>query len=512
MLRSILELITERSDFFIQLMREHLEISLTSIGFAIAIGLIIGIIISEYGKCSKVILGFINFIYTIPSISLLGFLIPFSGIGNRTAIIALTIYALLPMVRNTYTGLTQVDLTILEAAKGMGSTRFQMLYKIKLPLALPVIMSGIRNMVTMTIALTGIASFIGAGGLGVAIYRGITTNNTAMTLAGSLLIAFLAVSLDFILGILEIFISRKRKVGKKLKGMLLILGIVSCVLGLKSCIGYSSVDSVIRIATKPMTEQFIIGEMLQIFIEQETDFRVELTKGVGGGTSNILPALLNGEFDLYPEYTGTGWNLVLGEEGFYEEGLFEEMEAKFQRELGLTWISLLNFNNTYGLAVRDEIVKQYHLETFSDLAAISDRLVFGAEPDFFEREDGYQLLVDKYGFNFSRRVDLDIGLKYQAIAQGEIDVMNVFTTDGQLSVTNVTVLKDDLHVYPSYMAGLVARVDFIEKYPELIEVLTKLESIFCDETVSKLNYLVEVEGQDPRNVARDFLEASNLLK
>ena len=163
----------------------------------------LGILISEFKKTAKPTLGIINFLYTIPSISMLGFLIPFSGIGNVTAVIALMVYALLPMVRNTYTGMTNVDSAILEAAKGMGSTRIQVLFKIKLPLAMPVIVSGIRNMVTMTIALAGIASFIGAGGLGVSIYRGITTNNTAMTMIGSLLIALLALVMDFLLGFIE---------------------------------------------------------------------------------------------------------------------------------------------------------------------------------------------------------------------------------------------------------------------------------------------------------------------
>ena len=148
-------------------------------------------------------MGIINFIYTIPSISLLGFLIPLSGVGDTTAIIALTVYALLPMVRNTYTGLTNVDPLLLEAAEGMGSTRLQILTKVKLPLAMPVIVSGIRNMAVMTIALSGISSFIGAGGLGVAIYRGITTNNMALTFVGSLLIAILAVTVDFLIGQLE---------------------------------------------------------------------------------------------------------------------------------------------------------------------------------------------------------------------------------------------------------------------------------------------------------------------
>lgn len=165
---------------------------------------------------------------------MLGFLIPFSGVGNATAVIALTVYALLPMVRNTHTGIANVDLAILEAAKGMGSTRMQILFKIKLPLAMPVVLSGIRNMVTMTIALAGIASFIGAGGLGVAIYRGITTNNAAMTMVGSLLIALLALIMDFLLVFFEKRISRRSIKAKKTNR---IIAIVVCLLCLCMAIG-----------------------------------------------------------------------------------------------------------------------------------------------------------------------------------------------------------------------------------------------------------------------------------
>lgn len=209
MVNEVLKLYVERGDFFLKLILEHLKISGISIIIAIIIGGILGILISEFKKTSPFILGMTNFLYTIPSISLLGFLIPFSGIGNTTAIIALTIYALLPMIRNTYTGIENIDTSIIEAAKGMGSTSFEILYKIKLPLAITVILAGIRNMVVMTIALAGIASFIGAGGLGVAIYRGITTNNTAMTIAGSLLIAFLALIADLLIGCGEKIIKRR---------------------------------------------------------------------------------------------------------------------------------------------------------------------------------------------------------------------------------------------------------------------------------------------------------------
>ena len=208
MMTEIIDLIQSRWDFFLGLLVEHIQISLLSIVIAMVIGLTIGILISEYQKSSKVVIGIVNFIYTIPSISLLGFLIPLSGVGDATAVIALTVYALLPMVRNTHTGLTNVSPLLLEAATGMGSTKMQTLFKVKLPLAMPVIISGIRSMAVMTIALAGIASFIGAGGLGVAIYRGITTNNKAMTLVGSLLIAVLAIAVDFLIGRIEKMVKR----------------------------------------------------------------------------------------------------------------------------------------------------------------------------------------------------------------------------------------------------------------------------------------------------------------
>ena len=205
----LIKVYIERYDFFLKLTLEHLKISGISIIIATLIGGILGILISEYKKTSTLVLSITNFLYTIPSISLLGFLIPFSGIGNTTAIIALTIYALLPMIRNTYAGIDNIDKSIIESARGMGSTEFQILYKIKIPLATTVILAGFKNMGVMTIALAGIASFIGAGGLGIAVYRGITTNNQTMTIAGSLLIALLALLCDLIIGGIEKIIKRK---------------------------------------------------------------------------------------------------------------------------------------------------------------------------------------------------------------------------------------------------------------------------------------------------------------
>ena len=200
LLSSITSLLQERSSWFLSLLLVHIELAFTAIVVAGVIGLSLGILISEKQKAAPIVMGICNILYTIPAISLLGILIPFLGIGNKTAIVALVIYGIMPMVRNTYTGLTTVDVDILEAAKGMGSSRGQLLFRIKLPLASGVIVAGVRNMVVMVISVTGIASFIGAGGLGVAIYRGITIYNPAMTACGSILIALLAFICDALLG------------------------------------------------------------------------------------------------------------------------------------------------------------------------------------------------------------------------------------------------------------------------------------------------------------------------
>lgn len=512
MIQEIGSLFVTRWDFFSGLLLEHIEISLLAIVIAILFGGLTGIVISEFQRFAKPTLGVINFLYTIPSISMLGFLIPFSGVGNATAVIALTIYALLPMVRNTHTGMSNVDPAILEAAKGMGSTWLQTLFKIKLPLAMPVIMSGIRSMVTMTIALAGIASFIGAGGLGVAIYRGITTNNAAMTMAGSLLIAVLALIVDFLLGIVERRMKKRSAKAKKTNRIMSVIALIVCIALICTALFPSKKGDTIHIATKPMTEQYILGEMLDILIEQDTDLNVEITQGVGGGTSNIQPAMENGEFDLYPEYTGTGWNMVLKKDSLYTEDLFSELQKEYEDKYSMRWTCMYGFNNTYGLVVRKEIAEQYGLETYSDLAAVADQLTFGAEYDFFEREDGYDALCDAYGLHFGKTMDLDIGLKYQALNEGKIDVMVIFTTDGQLSASDAVVLKDDKQFFPSYLCGNVIRDEVLNSHPELNQVFDKLTGVISDSEMAQMNYEVESEGKEPHGVAEEFLQAKGLIK
>ena len=511
MINQLIKLLTEDFKFFLNLTIEHILISLLAISIASVLGIILGIIISEYRKFSGLILGTVNILYTIPSIALLGFFITITGVGNTTALIALIIYALLPIIRSTYTGIVNINPLIIEASEGMGSTKLQQLFKVKLPLALPVLMSGIRNMVTMTIALAGIASFVGAGGLGVAIYRGITTNNSAMTFLGSLLIAILALVFDFILGLIEKRLTNHKRVKYKINPKLIILGLFIVIFGAYFSLN-SKKNKTINIATKPMTEGYILGQMLTELIEQDTDLKVNITNGVGGGTSNIHPAIVKGEFDLYPEYTGTSWEAVLKKEASYDESKFDELQKEYKEKYNLEYVNLYGFNNTYGLAVNKDIAEKYNLKTYSDLAKVSNNLIFGAEYDFFEREDGYKELQKVYNMNFKKKIDMDIGLKYQAMKDKKIDVMVIFTTDGQLAVSDVLVLEDDKKMYPSYRAGTVVRSEILSEYPELKPVLEKLNNILDDKTMADLNYQVESEGKKPEDVAREYLQEKGLLE
>ena len=511
MINQVTQLLTKDFKFFLNLTVEHILISLLAISIASVLGIILGIIISEYRRFSGLILGTVNILYTIPSIALLGFFITITGVGNTTALIALIIYALLPIIRSTYTGIVNINPLIIEASEGMGSTKLQQLFKVKLPLALPVLMSGIRNMVTMTIALAGIASFVGAGGLGVAIYRGITTNNSAMTFLGSLLIAILALVFDFILGLIEKRLTNRKRVKYKVNPKLIILGLFIVIFGAYFSLN-SKKDKTINIATKPMTEGYILGQMLTELIEQDTDLKVNITNGVGGGTSNIHPAIVKGEFDLYPEYTGTSWEAVLKKEASYDESKFDELQKEYKEKYNLEYVNLYGFNNTYGLAVNKDIAEKYNLKTYSDLAKVSNNLIFGAEYDFFEREDGYKELQKVYNMNFKKQIDMDIGLKYQAMKDKKIDVMVIFTTDGQLAISDVVVLEDDKKMYPSYRAGTVVRSEILSEYPELKPVLEKLNNILDDKTMADLNYQVESEGKKPEDVAREYLQEKGLLE
>ncbi len=268
----------------------------------------------------------------------------------------------------------------------------------------------------------------------------------------------------------------------------------------------------IVIASKPMTEQFIIVEMLSALIESESDIVVEQKMGIGGGTANIHPGMINGEIDIYPEYSGTGWLFVLKEELINDpEELFNNVKEKYETEYNIKWMEPYGFNNTFALAMDKDLASEMDIETYSDLSDKSNDLIFGAEYDFFEREDGLPGLKEVYGFEFENEVEMDIGLKYEAVKNKKVDVINAFSTDGLLLEYNMQVLTDDKFFFPSYQGATLVRNETLEKYPELEEILVKLEGAITDEEMIYLNYQVDKENKDPKEVAKTFLEEKGLI-
>ncbi|MCT4632918.1 MAG: glycine/betaine ABC transporter substrate-binding protein [Firmicutes bacterium] len=284
------------------------------------------------------------------------------------------------------------------------------------------------------------------------------------------------------------------------------------LLVLFSTVACGKEEKKVVVASKPHSEQYILSEMISQLIEAKTDITVERKFGIGGGTSNIHPGMVSGEIDIYPEYTGTGWLFVLKKDLVRDpEELYMKTKELYESEYGILWLDRYGFNNTFALALEEGKAKEMGIESYSDLSEKGKELVFGAEYDFFEREDGFPGLVKEYGFSFSDEKELDIGLKYQAIGNDEVDVINAFSTDGLIKEYNLKVLKDDKNYFPSYECATLVRKETLEKYPELKDVLNSMANAISDKEMQDLNYKVEKENALPEKVAEEFLKMKGLL-
>jgi len=291
------------------------------------------------------------------------------------------------------------------------------------------------------------------------------------------------------------------------------LSLILCLVlaaGISGC--SDKAEKKVVVASKPHSEQYILAEMITLIIENGTDISVEKKLGIGGGTANIQPAMESGEIDIYPEYTGTGWLFVLKEELINDpEELYESVKAAYAEKYDMKWLGMYGFNNTYALAMKRSAAEEMGIETYSDLAEKGGPLVFGAEYDFYEREDGFPGLEDAYGLSFENMVELDIGLKYEAIGTDQVDVINAFSTDGLIKQFDLKVLEDDKMFFPAYNAATIVRQETLDMYPELEAVLETLTGQISDDEMTELNYLVENEKMDPAKVAEDFLKGKGLL-
>lgn len=515
----------ENREQILLLLIEHINLTILSVSLAIIIGVPLGILISHFSKINKPVMILANVIQAVPSMALLGFLIPFLGIGVVPSVFMVVLYSLLPIIKNTFTSISGINPQVIEAAEGIGMTKFQVLFKVQIPMALPVIMAGVRISAVTAVGLMTMAAFIGAGGLGYLVFSGIRTANNYQILAGAIPACMLALFIDLLASIIEKAVvpeginlnNKSSKKGRLLQkcvmGMVLILTLYTFInAGISK---FSNKKETIVVASKDYTEQEIIGNILADLIEYKTDYKVERKLSLGG-TQVAFGALKTGEVDIYMEYTGTIYSDMLKHNPLETQAtsreIYEickkEIKEKFNINIGEEWA----FNNTYRLAVRQDTAKKYNLKTISDLKKISKNMVISPTLEFTNKHDGLSGLQKRYdNLEFKDVISIDGAPRYQALKAEKSDVIDAFSTDGLIKTYNLVILEDDKEFFLPYHAVPIAKADTIKKYPELADITDSLKEIMTDEVMRELNYQVDVLKKDPKEVAHEFLTKQNLI-
>ena len=520
-----LEYITTNFDQVLSLTKDHILLTTIAVGLAVLIGVPLGILISYFRKVSKAVVGLANLIQAIPSMALLGLAIPLLGIGSLPAVVIVILYSLLPIVKNTYTGITSIDKETLESAKAIGLTKLQILVKVRIPLALPIIMAGVRISSVTAVGLMTMAALIGADGLGFLIFSGISTTNNGQILAGAIPAAILALVVDYIFGLIEKLVTpisiqstannTKDKIIRDRKKQKIILALVTTLLLFmftSSWIGrLNKAEKNITIGGKDFTEQFIVVHLMSDMIEDRTDINV-IRKDNLGGTQVLFNAVKSGDIDLYLDYTGTIYGDTLGYPPNSDmEEVYQISKNDLKKQFDLDVLRQFNFNNTYILAVRPDTAQEYNLSTVSDLAQVAGGLTIGSSLEFLNREDGIIGLSKHYDFDFGDQVGIDGANKYIAIDNGETDVTDAFSTDGLLQKFGLVQLEDDKNFFPPYFAVPILKSGLLDEYPEIEEILNELGQVLTNEVMVELNYQIDELQRQPRQVANEFLKENGLI-
>ncbi len=517
------EYISENHLLILTLLIEHLKLTAVSVGLAILIGVPLGMLIAYSKNAYKPVLAMANIIQAIPSMALLGFMIPFLGIGKVPSTVAVVLYSLLPIIKNTYTGIESINPQTIEAAKGIGLTPVQILFKVKIPLALPVIMAGVRIASVTAVGLMTVAAYIGAGGLGYLVFSGIRTVNNNQILSGAIPACILALLVDFILGIVEKLVTpislqkgdntEKKKKRTIQKTILIVTAVlIAMTFIFTSFKGKVQEERVLTVGAKDFTEQELLGNLVADIIEENTDISVNRRFDLGG-TQVIFTALQKGDVDMYVEYSGTAYSDTLKYPPFSDvQKVYDICKEELKVKYNIETLKQMNFNNTYALAVTQETAQKYNLETVSDFAKVASKFKSGTTYEFLNREDGLPGMEKAYGFKMGSSIAVDSAPRYTALVNEEVDVIDAFTTDGLLKKFKLKVLEDDKNFFPPYYPIPIIRTEKIEEYPEIIPILEKLGDSLTEEVMLELNYKVDELHESPSSVSREFLKQQGFIK
>ncbi len=489
------------------LTREHIFLVFLSTGAAIVIGVPLGILLTRVRSLQTPILGFANIMQTVPSLALFGLLIPIpfiGGIGARTAIIALALYALLPVIRNTVTGILGIDPKIREAAVAMGMTDWQRLKVVELPLGMPVMLTGIRVAVVISIGVATVAAAVGAGGLGTYIFRGLRQNDNDLLLAGALASAILALLCDFALGQFEksYAIGERSSPRRKFLGFCAIVFLLAIIaVGSFSNSEIANENKKIVVGSKDFTESVILAEILSQMLEKQ-GISVQRQFELGGNLSH--DSLISKQIDVYPEYTGTAFTAILKHRPITDpQAVYDQTKAEYADKFKLVVSPPLGFSNDFAILVRGKVARNNNLKTISDVVPFAKGWQAGFGQDFMSRADGYAGFAKAYGFNFAKQPrEMDLSLTYRALQSGELDIIAGNSTDGLIAALDLYQLADDKHYFPPYQAVFIARQDVVETLGDTFE---KVKNAISTDEMRRLNYEVDGNKRSPKDVAKEWI-------
>ena len=496
----------ERFGDWLTALGQHLQLSLLTLLLAIFLAVPLAIYLSSRKRASNWVLQVAGIFQTIPSMALLGLFIPIMGIGTLPALTALVIYAIFPILQNTITGLQGIDPSLEEAGTAFGMTKWERLKKFEIPLAMPVIMSGIRTAAVMIIGTATLAALIGAGGLGSFILLGIDRNNASLILIGALSSAFLAIAFNLLLKWME-----------KAKLRTIFAAFAVMILGL----GASYTPSILPkpekenlvIAGKLGPEPEILANMYKILIEENTDMTVTVKPNFGK-TTFLYEALKKGDIAIYPEFTGTVTESLLKptpQVNHDPEAVYQAARDGIKKQDNLALLKPMAYQNTYAVAVPKNIAQEYGLKTISDLKKVEGQLKAGFTLEFNDREDGNKGLQKVYGLHLQVST-MEPALRYQAIQSGDIQITDAYSTDAELARYDLVVLQDDKQLFPPYQGAPLMKEALLKKHPELEGILNQLAGKITAEQMSQMNYQVVVEGKSANQVARDFLTQEGMIE
>ena len=503
-----------------ELVIEHLYMVLAACVLSIIIGIPLGIIAYIYPKTKGIILRVVDILQTIPALALLGIIMVFVGAGKTTVIWGITLYSLLPIVRNTYLGLSEIDPGVKEAARGVGMTRMERITKVEFPIAFPTIFTGIRIAIVNAIGTAVFAAFVGGGGIGSVMYRAIRIQNMKMILLSTGALMLIAVVLDLLMSYSERQIRKTHSSNKRVVTALAIIFIAFLITVPFQLHNTSQSDKTLVMYDGDYSEVQLIHHMAKMLIEDKTDLKVTIKDQMS--QVNNYKALIgkNHSCDLMCSYDGTLMTTFLKvDPNKTPKGmtLFEYANQLGEKREDLVLTGKFGFNNTYAIAAPKKICNQYNLKKVSDLKSVASKLTFGAEHEFFTQEGSmkYGPFIKFYGLKFKGYKAVDVSLKYSAINKGEFEITEVYATDGLNKTAKLVILEDDKHFFPEYNGSFLVRNDTFERFkdsaPNLRAVLNSLDGKISTEDMSDLTYQVDVQGKTVDDVARAFLKKRGLL-